>query len=165
MAVRAVQSDSDVSKKNNNYLLPALIGGFSGYVLKWALPLSKFEQDEDFQKEVKKIGEKANEVRLKEIEEIRKASPKPTGIDEFLKVVNKPSIDTEKLSWGARDLLARVENRVEETRSISYDNLVVSVKRIRPAASFILLGMGVGLLFGFARAVMSGGNKKESKPD
>lgn len=149
MTVDAVQTTTNTSKKMS-YLGSMAIGAMSGYVLKWALPVSSSEKDEIYNSELAQIQLNAKKAGEYEIEAIKKEPHE--GIDEFIKLSNEGQLDyneikniKEPLYSKIKDLFARVSEKIEETKYIGEQKLTFFTKGIRPASAFIFIGTGIGL--------------------
>lgn len=153
MALREVQSNQG-SYQGPSILTPTVIGGLSGYAAKWLLPLNSAEKDGEYNAALDNLHEIGQKARNEEIEAIRAIKHQIEGRDEFIRSVDAKEVKPN-LSWPAKDLLARVENRAEEAKNSHLDELTTKLKRLRPAETFILLGAGIGLAFGLLRSSLS----------
>ncbi|MBQ8169035.1 hypothetical protein IJZ97_06440 [bacterium] len=106
----------------------AAIGGAIGYASKWALPLTSQEMDDDYKQVVRSI--KANTARSRR---------------EFLKEVN--NLPEKSL---AQDAFVKSSKEFASNSICTYNK---ALKKIRPAAPFIIAGAVTGLVGSFVHKV------------
>ncbi len=153
MAVRAVQRDPNERAGSMSYISSAIIGGISGYTLKWVLPITNQEKDKEFYAELKDIAKEAFEKKKIEIEKIRTSKPRETFQDEFIKLYDAKKLnitEIRKLPNSVSDkvmgLFARINEKILGLKTVRKKHLIDSTKGIRPASVFISAGVCAGIL-------------------
>ena len=106
----------------------AAIGGAVGYAAKWALPLTTQEMDEDYKKIVRTIKANTARTRREIIKDISDIPEKSLAQDAFIK-------------------------SSKEFASNSICTYNKALKKIRPAAPFIIAGAITGLVGSFVHNV------------
>ena len=106
----------------------AAIGGMIGYAAKWALPLTSQEKDQDYQKVVRSI--KANTARSRR------------EFNEALGNLPEKSL--------AQDAFIKSSKEFASNSICTYNK---ALKKIRPAAPFVIAGAVTGLVGSFVHKV------------
>ena len=106
----------------------ATIGGALGYAAKWALPLTSQEMDEDYKKIVRTLKANTARTRREIIKDISDIPEKSLAQDAFIK-------------------------SSKEFASNSICTYNKALKKIRPAAPFIIAGAITGLVGSFVHNV------------
>ena len=111
-----------------NGIACAITGGAIGYAAKYALPLTTQEMDSDYKHVIRLIKENTMRAKVNFLEEIKNLPTRSLAHDAYI----KSSKDFAK-------------------RSVCTYNL--AIKKIRPAAPFIVAGAIAGLVTSFVRNV------------
>lgn len=150
MAVSAVKNSNN--QKRVSYLESTTVGVLAGYSLKYILPITSHERDENYKAALKAIKENARATKLEEINAI-KQNPSAPCSDVFLRMYNNKSIKISKIKSlqesSARhvlNLITRINDNVREAMNVEKRALIAKTKDIRPAHIFIIAGGAVGLL-------------------
>ena len=154
MSIKSICKEKN-DTRNMNYTMPTLTGAIAGYSLKWALPLTQREQDENFKAECKEIRKLARIARDNEIKLIKSEINTTPGADKFIRIYNKGITKLHKeikrakkpLKDNLKNILIRISHAKSEANSIGRDKLIAYTKKIRPTPAFIAIGAAIGLLF------------------
>lgn len=145
-----------------SYLKYMAFGAISGYALKYAIPVTAQERDENFKAELKNIRARVKETRKQEIEAIRKDyKNRDKATDMFLKMNDSKklrSIDLEKvpekLLDKIMDLKSGVDYRTKERLYTEIDNLRIITKKIRPTSVFVFGGAAIGAVYALVKNIL-----------
>lgn len=158
MAIDAVKNNTP--KKKTNCFNSTVIGGVTGYALKWIIPITKSEKDKSYLDELSLINMNSKKVRLEEIESIKKNLHKIPGADTFIKLNEQSKLcyrEINKLNFPLRDnveeLFDRVNKAASEFKIEGERFLKLKTKDIRPTRAFIALGAAIGLFTALIRNV------------
>ena len=130
MTVQRVENCRSCNSGLCDGLKSATIGGLIGYVSKYALPLTEQEMDADYKKIIDNIKSQAVKSENEFLETI-KANPQRTL---------------------AQDAYVRTSENFVKHNIGAYN---LAVKKIRPAAPFVVAGATAGLLYSFVKNVFS----------
>lgn len=152
MAITAIQNNSNNNSSRMGYMSSAILGALSGYSLKWLLPLTTQEKDQNYRDELVQVSHNAALARVNEIETIRREASKIQGADEFIRMYDNNKLTSfdikkidEPLSGKLTALLSRINNAAHKIKTEERENLIFRIKKIRPALTFISIGMGIAL--------------------
>lgn len=152
MAITVIQNNSNNNSGRMGYMSSAVLGALSGYSLKWLLPLTTQEKDQNYLDELVQVKRNAWQAREAEIEKIRNEVPKANGADEFISMYDNNKLTSfdikkvdEPLSGKLTALLERINNAALKVKTEGRENLIFQIKKIRPALTFISIGMGIAL--------------------
>jgi len=155
MTVNAIQKNEYTSQKMS-YLKSALIGGLSGYALKYALPITQHEKDERYSFYLEQLKNQVRESKLKTIEAIRNSQPKTLETDNFIRLVDKKEVKISKikalespLSSQVGEIVNLVNDKGREVRAYGKETLKALTKHIRPTKTFVATGAGIAITTAF----------------
>lgn len=151
MTVSAIQK-SDNRPKRINYLEAAAAGAIVGYSLKYILPITSQEKDENFKSALKEIRTEAETAKQEAINDIRKDHSAPCS-DEFLRMYDNKEIKFSKVkslneskSRHILNLITKVNDNARESIRVEKRALIARTKDIRPTHVFIFTGIIIGLI-------------------
>lgn len=124
----AVQRVEERKSSLGHGIKSAAIGGAVGYAAKWALPLTAQEMDEDYKKIVRTLKANTARTRREIIKDIGDIPEKSLAQDAFIK-------------------------SSKEFASNSVCTYNKALKKIRPAAPFVIAGAITGLVGSFVHNV------------
>lgn len=159
MAVDSLQKNQN-SPTQVSYLKYAATGALGGYALKYLVPVTYSERDEDYNAILKENQENAAKQKTDEIEKIRHSgrhSAKRTeSTDTFIRMYDGNTLTPENIHKLESPLKENVLNMLNKLNSQSQElitkgkrNLDAVTKSIRPTHVFA----GTGLIIGFLTAV------------
>ena len=159
MSVNAVRQNENTPASYLKYLA---LGAVSGYALKYALPLTAQEKDENFNAELNKIKARAESIKQKEFEEIRRTpNPHSIAVDTFLRMFKEKKLNESELQKLPEDLFSkvmdlktRVDSKAQEVLYTDLANLKIVTKRLRPTSTFIIAGAAIGGAFALIRNIL-----------
>lgn len=155
MALDAVQKNQ-TPPSSVSYIKAASIGALSGYALKYILPITYQERDENYNEALNKNQLEAETQKAAAIEEIRK-SKRSELTDTFIRMNDTDALTQENINKlksplrdGLLDIVKKLDGNYKESLAVGKKNLDAVTKSIRPTAIFV----GVGLVVGFLSAVV-----------
>lgn len=155
MAVDALQKNPN-SPRQISYVKTTAAGALIGYSLKYLIPITYSERDENYNEALKQNQVDADAKKAAAIEQIRKMTPKTELTDTFIRMhdankLNEEAIKKLKspLKEGLLDMLKGLNEKSTENITVGKRNLDAITKNIRPTHIFV----GVGLIIGFLAAL------------
>lgn len=162
MALDAVQKNKSNSM---SYIKATAIGALTGYSLKYILPISPQEKDENFKASLKCSRHKAQKAKLAAIENIKNSKNKSAINDTFIRMYDKKQLKPSlinKLENHLRGEIVETIKKVNEVTKIeklnSKKDLIAITKSIRPTGAFV----AIGFIFGFVVALINNISNKIS---
>lgn len=155
MAVDALQKKQN-SPAQVSYLKYAATGALAGYALKYLIPVTYSERDEDYNAILKETRDNAAKQKTDEIEKIRHSAKKSELTDTFIRMHDANTLTPENiqklespLKENLLNMLERLNLQSQEFITKGKRNLDAITKSIRPTHIFV----GTGLVLGFLTAV------------
>lgn len=155
MAVDALQKNQN-SPTQVSYLKYSATGALAGYALKYLIPVTYSERDEDYNAVLKENQENAAKQKADEIEKIRHTSKRSESTDTFIRMYDADTLTPKNIQKLESPLKENVLNMFDKLNLQSQEfitkgkrNLDAVTKSIRPTHVFI----GTGLVLGFLTAV------------
>lgn len=152
MALDAVQKSPD-SPNKVSYLKASAIGALTGYSLKYIIPVTHQEKDENYNSALKEIKVKVRKMKAAEVDKIRKSTNKTELTDTFIRMHDSKKLlpsNIRKLKSPLKDdlldMVKRLNEEARENMAIEKRNLNAMTKSIRSTAVFVSIGIGAGLL-------------------
>lgn len=152
MAVDAVQKNPN-SPSQVSYVKATAIGALSGYALKYLIPVTYSERDENYNDTLNAHKQDADAKKAATIEQIRKSKAKTELADTFIRLhdSNRLTEDNIKelktpLKDDLMDLLRKLDESWSENFKTGKKNLDAVTKSIRPTHIFIATGLVIGFL-------------------
>lgn len=157
MAISAIQNNNtNNNPKRASVIDAALIGGISGYALKWALPIMAQEKTQDYNAGLKEISQKAIAVRTQTYNNIRNSKNRTPASDTFIKMYDNKTLNPkeikklkEPLQSEIFGLRSGVRHKTKDMIRTGKRALESFTKSIRPTSSFVFLGMGLATAIAF----------------
>jgi len=157
MALDAIQKTPN-SPNQVSYIKASATGALAGYALKYFVPVTYQEKDENYNDALKQNQLDADAKKAASIEQIRQSKNKTELTDTFIRLYDSKKLnpeDIKKLKVPLRDNLLDMVKKLDETWKESFaigkKNLNAVTKRIRPTGVFV----GVGLVIGFIAALVT----------
>lgn len=149
MALEAVQKNNS----RTSYVKAAAIGALTGYSLKYLLPVTPQEKDENFKTELKAVKASAKKVKSAQIETIRKSKNKSSATDTFIRMYDNKKLtpaQINKLNKPLKKELFETIKKINKAGRIKKANaretLTALTKHIRPTSVFVITGLAFGLV-------------------
>ena len=143
---------NEYSRDKANYLTNSVMGGITGYALKYALPLASTEKDEIYSAYKIKAIKQARASRAEAYNHIRSAAKKDKELDTFVKLYDSNKLTKKKIQSFDNSLKFTCEKllkRLSEATRQGYKSVMLDFEAItkqkRPNAAFI--GAGIGMAF------------------
>lgn len=147
MAVSAIEKNKTHNSGNISYLKSMTFGALTGYVLKYALPITPQERDENFKTALNEIKLRAQQAKIDEIMLIKEEKNELEGADFFNRKKNqKFKLSEIKNNEKVMKLIRRVNEKAREVNILGRKKENAYVKNIRPNGTFIFAGAGIALL-------------------
>lgn len=164
MALDAVQKNKNNSGQMS-YIKATAIGALTGYSLKYILPISPQEKDENFKTALKNNRLKAKKAKLAAIENIKNSKNQSAINDTFIRMYDKkqlkPSLINKlenHLRGGILEIIKTVNEIAKFEKLNGKKDLIAITKSIRPTGTFI----AIGFIFGFVVALINNISNKVS---
>jgi len=167
MAVSAIQNNNNPNKgyKSKSYLGSIALGATAGYSLKWLLPLTPQEKDEEYSLKLDKLK---SESKLSAIKAA--SSSNEPGSDIFTSYIkSKMPYSVFSKDKAEKNIIFKFIKTVNKKARLlvaeGFKAIVLRIKDLRPASVFIATGAAIGLSFAFVSNVinkMSSNNSEES---
>lgn len=149
MAVGVVQKNDTNKSGRANYLKFAAVGGLTGYALKYILPVTSSEKnDENYKIELKKMQADADMTASNEINAMKKFNNKTIVEDTFIKLHDAKKLNvteinklSQPLATQVSELYARIFDESEHIIERRTKALTAYTKKIRSSASFVSIGV------------------------
>lgn len=158
MSVNVVRRNDE---SHTSYLKSAALGALTGYALKYMLPLTPQEKDDTYVNSLKELKDKAKNIRLAEIEAIRKKEHKSEAEEVFLKIYDAKKLKnlgdqnlSEHLLSKVIEIRAKVNNDALRALNHGKKTLEALTKSIRPTSVFVLIGAAIGILAAFGNNIL-----------
>lgn len=155
MAVDALQKNQN-SPTQVSYLKYSATGALAGYALKYLIPVTYSERDEDYNAILKENQQNAAKRKTDEVEKIRDSEKKSELTDTFIRMHDSETLTPENiqklespLKENLLNMLDRLNSQSQEFITKGKKNLDTITKSIRPTHVFV----GTGLAIGFLTAV------------
>lgn len=154
MTVSAVQKNGTNNAGRASYLGYAVLGGLTGYALKYIIPLNKQEKnDENYKADLKKIDNDTEEFKLNKIQELKMTAKNDLAEDTFIKMYDAKTLDAvqinklnKPLSTQVMNIFAEITEEAEQFRNMKTESLLAYTKQIRPSGAFIAIGITSALV-------------------
>lgn len=160
MAVIPVQKN-ETKSPSVSYIKSAVIGGLTGYTLKYVLPITKEEKDDFYKSFLEKMHKEVTEAKAKEIEAIRNTKSRTLAEDAFISIVDKHGVKTseikrlkEPLAFDVMKIVSKINEKGKEVKTYEKEVFKAITKRIRPTRTFVGIGVTAALATAFARNVV-----------
>lgn len=151
MSVNSIENNNT---KRVSYVGSMAVGAMAGYALKWAIPLTSQEKDGSYKQNMSEARHTYWQKREQEIEALKNIKEKPDGADEFIKLHDEKRLtytEIKKAEQPLQDKLLGLLNKVNDSartsKKESREAFVLHTKKMRPASTFIILGIVTGLLY------------------
>lgn len=158
MSVNVVRRNDE---PHTSYLKSAALGALTGYALKYMLPLTPQEKDDTYVNSLKELRDKAKNIRLAEIEAIRKKESKSEAEKVFLKIYDAKklkNIGDQNLSENLLSKVIEIRAKVNKDALRALDHgkktLEALTKSIRPTSVFVPIGAAIGILAAFGNNIL-----------
>lgn len=155
MAVDALQKSQN-SPTQVSYLKYSATGALAGYALKYLIPVTYSERDEDYNAILKENQKNAAKQKAKEIEKIRQSIKRTESTDIFIRMYDADTLTSENikklespLKENVLSIFDRLNLQSQEFITKGKRNLDTITKSIRPTHIFV----GTGLVLGFVTAL------------
>ena len=155
MAVDALQKNPN-SPNQISYVKTTAAGALIGYSLKYLIPVTYSERDDDYNESLRQNQLDANAKKAAAIEQIRKTTNKTELTDTFIRMHDANQLgedDIKKINSplreGLLDMVKGLNEKTAENIATGKRNLDAITKNIRPTHIFV----GVGLIIGFLAAL------------
>lgn len=171
MAVGAVQKNDTNKSGRANYLKFAAVGGLTGYALKYLIPVTSSEKnDENYKNELKKMQADADLTASNEIAAMRKFDKKTIIEDTFLKLHDAKTLNVteinklgQPLATQVSELYARVFDISEYLIDIRTKALTAYTKKIRSSFSFVAIGVVASVAGAIVHNISQANSKKKAQ--
>lgn len=168
MAVNAIQETSP--KNHTSYIGATALGALIGHSVKYLLPITPQEKDDNFKSAMQQIEAEAQKTREAEIKAIKESNDKTEATDRFIKMSegNKELNETEirklpeNMIESVMKLKFKVDEKVAQTIEAGKANLITRTKGLRPTYVFVLLGATIGLWAAFTMNLARSFNKSHN---
>lgn len=155
MAVDALQKKPN-SPSQISYVKTTATGALIGYSLKYLIPVTYSERDENYNESLKQNQLEADAKKSAEIERIRNSKNKTELTDTFIRLHDANKLDEENIKKikspiqeGLIDMIKGLNEKFAENIATGKRNLDAITKSIRPTHIFV----GAGLVVGFLTAL------------
>lgn len=153
MALEAVQNTQKSSNSSRiSYFKAASLGALASYSLKYIMPITAQEKDENYKAALKEVSVKAKNEKLKEISKLRAYRTQSEVNDTFIRMYDANKLTPSKinkLKKSLREELINVIRNINETvREKKLDGIRdvdAITKNIRPTGVFVIGGIVFGL--------------------
>lgn len=152
MSVDAVKRSPD-SPRQMSYVKASATGALIGYSLKYIIPVTNQEKDENYNAAFKESAIKTKKMKAAEIEKIRASKDKTELTDTFIRMYDAKTLQPsliQKLNTplkdGLLDMVKSLNEKARENLAIEKRNLNAITKSIRPTAVFVGIGVAVGFV-------------------
>lgn len=153
MALKAVQKTNETPRTPFilSYTKCAAAGALIGYSLKYFLPVTPQEKDENFNAALNEIKVKSKEAELAEVAKIKKLQSEAADI--FIRMYDAKKLDSSEIGkvkpalvHDVMQFFIRVNDEAKKIEVDELKKLKASIKNIRSTGVFIGIGLTIGLL-------------------
>lgn len=164
MAVSAIEKNRNNNSGNISYLKSIALGTLTGYSLKYILPITPQEKDEDYKASLNKIKTEAAQAKLNAIKSIKTSKNRALEEDVFIALYNKKKLNISEIKKlrnsnsgenKVLDLIKTINNEARVVFLKGKNALKASTKAIRPTRIFLTTGAAVGLAIAFTYNVIN----------
>ncbi len=152
MAVDALQKNQNPPTQVS-YIKYAATGALAGYALKYLIPVTYSERDEDYNAILQENQDNAAKQKADAIEKIRQTRPKTELNDTFIRMHEANKLTPESIKKLESPLKENLLNMFDRLNSQSQEfitkgkrNLDAVTKSIRPTHVFVITGLVIGFL-------------------
>jgi hypothetical protein len=157
MALDALQKNPN-SPTQVSYIKASATGALVGYALKYLIPVTYQERDENYNEVIRQNRINARKIKADEVGKIRQSKNRSELTDTFIKMYDSKKLlpaNIRKLKSPLKDdifdMVKRLNEQARESIFTGKKNLNAVTKSIRPTHIFV----GVGLVVGFLGAVVT----------
>lgn len=155
MALSPVQKSPDSSNKMS-YVKSSAIGALAGYSLKYLIPVTDQEQDENYNESLNELSLKVQKIKSAEIESIKNSSAKTEATDTFTRMYDSKTLTpsnirklNSSLRYALMYIIKSLNIQARENFKNGKKNLDAITKNIRPTGVFVGTGVVIGFMTAF----------------